>query len=305
MVKISIIIPLYNKAKYVTKCLASVKKQTFADFEVIIVNDGSTDNSVEIVNQFQDERIKLINKKNGGPSSARNRGIQEATGDWILFLDADDLLLPFALEYLYNLTLQNSGIDYFCCNYLLQIDGKFQLFSYRRFEGIVPSNFLFEFTGCLTDRPGSAMYRRELLLSHPFNESLRRFEDAEAQYELLNICKVYQSWVPIMISNRDASCAASFRKNIEEDFLGHLVFCGKSFWEKMQLYKLGQGIKKGYPQHVNRYPEINRLDYRLFAMIVNFIYSRKRIKWYKENPIRCDLFTEKYLLENTDYNALF
>lgn len=87
---ISVIIPLYNKEKSIAKAIESVLNQSFEDFELIIVDDGSTDRSVEIVKKFPDNRIKLVSQANAGVSAARNRGIHEAMGDYISFLDADD-----------------------------------------------------------------------------------------------------------------------------------------------------------------------------------------------------------------------
>lgn len=87
----SVIIPLYNKEQSIVKTIQSVLAQTFQEFEIVVVNDGSTDNSIERVKEFDDPRIRVINKPNGGVSSARNRGIKEASFDWIALLDGDDL----------------------------------------------------------------------------------------------------------------------------------------------------------------------------------------------------------------------
>lgn len=87
----SIVIPLYNKVNSIDNTLKSVCQQTYADFEIVVVDDGSTDNSSEAVRKCQDSRIRLISKQNGGVCSARNRGIQEARGEYIALLDADDL----------------------------------------------------------------------------------------------------------------------------------------------------------------------------------------------------------------------
>lgn len=101
MIMISVVIPLYNKAHTIVNTLNTVLNQTYQNFEVVIINDGSTDNGVEIIKQnFNDSRIKIINQKNAGVSVARNRGVKEAKGDWIAFLDADDEWLP---EYLSTL----------------------------------------------------------------------------------------------------------------------------------------------------------------------------------------------------------
>lgn len=88
---VSVVIPLYNKRNSITNTLKSVCEQTISCFEVIVVDDGSTDNSVEVVKQFDDSRIRLIQKENGGVCSARNRGIKEAKGEYIALLDADDV----------------------------------------------------------------------------------------------------------------------------------------------------------------------------------------------------------------------
>jgi len=86
----SIVIPLYNKAKSIANTIQSILGQSFADFELIIVDDGSSDDSVRVVNQFTDKRIRLIQKENGGVCSARNVGILHAQYDYIALLDADD-----------------------------------------------------------------------------------------------------------------------------------------------------------------------------------------------------------------------
>lgn len=92
MVKYSFIVPVYNTSKYLKKCLDSLVKQTFKDFEIIIVNDGSTDNSSNIISKYQDtyKNIKVINQKNGGLSMARNNGVKEADGEYLIFIDSDD-----------------------------------------------------------------------------------------------------------------------------------------------------------------------------------------------------------------------
>lgn len=91
---ISIIVPIYNVEKYLNKCLDSLINQTYKNIEIILVDDGSTDRCPEICDQYirKDNRIKVIHKKNGGLSSARNRGIKEAKGQYLLFIDSDDYI---------------------------------------------------------------------------------------------------------------------------------------------------------------------------------------------------------------------
>lgn len=96
--KVSIVIPLYNKAAYVRRALDSIAAQTFADFELIVVDDGSTDEGARLVTDYGDARFKLISQSNAGPGAARNTGIAHSEGEFIAFLDADDEWLPTYLE---------------------------------------------------------------------------------------------------------------------------------------------------------------------------------------------------------------
>lgn len=100
--KFSIIVPCYNLERYIGEALDSVLAQTFADYECIVVDDGSTDNSPRIVDEYaaRDSRIKVIHKPNGGEGSARNAGLDIAQGEWFIFLDGDDYLRNIALERL-------------------------------------------------------------------------------------------------------------------------------------------------------------------------------------------------------------
>ena len=100
--KISIIIPVYNAEDYIEPCLESIMSQDFLDYEVIVVDDGSTDRSGEICDRFaeRDPRFKVLHKVNGGVSSARNEGIEAAQGEYLMFVDSDDALLPGALKVL-------------------------------------------------------------------------------------------------------------------------------------------------------------------------------------------------------------
>lgn len=98
MYKFSVIVAVYNIEKYIKRCIDSLIKQTFDDYEIIIVNDGSTDSSLDIVNSYSDKRIKIFNKKNEGLSSARNKGIKEAQGEYCVFIDGDDFVDEDYLE---------------------------------------------------------------------------------------------------------------------------------------------------------------------------------------------------------------
>lgn len=107
----SIIIPIYNSSPFINTCVNSILKQTYKDFEIILVNDGSTDDSLEVCQKLKEcsNQIKIINKKNGGASSARNEGIKNSIGEYLLFVDSDDYWIdPLALEELRKNIQQNN-----------------------------------------------------------------------------------------------------------------------------------------------------------------------------------------------------
>lgn len=120
----SVVIPLYNKAEHIRLCLNSVLNQTFTDFEIIVVNDGSTDNSLNIVLSISSTKIRIIDKKNEGVSSARNVGIREAKGKFVAFLDADDYWLQDFLGELHQLHKNQPNAAILGTNYYFEQDAK-------------------------------------------------------------------------------------------------------------------------------------------------------------------------------------
>ena len=125
---ISLIIPVYNVENYLRQCLDSIINQTLKEIEIICINDGSTDSSKQILEEYalKDERIKIINQKNKGAGAARNSGIDAATGEYIGFVDSDDWVNLDAFEKLYNkITRENVDIVFSRYNYVFE-DGRIQ-----------------------------------------------------------------------------------------------------------------------------------------------------------------------------------
>ena len=104
--KVSVVVPIYNVEKYLPKCIETIQTQSYENLEIILVNDGSTDSCLKICEKYKkdDERIIIVNKKNGGLSDARNYGIEKATGKWITFIDSDDYVEKDYIETLINLS---------------------------------------------------------------------------------------------------------------------------------------------------------------------------------------------------------
>ncbi len=118
MNKISVVVPAYNAEKKIENCIQSILNQTYDNLEIVVVNDGSTDGTLDILKGLfnKDSRIKIVDIKNGGVSHARNTGIDNATGDYITFVDSDDTIEPGMYEYLINL-IDKYGVDIAHCSY--------------------------------------------------------------------------------------------------------------------------------------------------------------------------------------------
>ena len=101
MVKISVILTAFNEEKYIKKAIESILNQTLTDLELIVVNDGSTDNTLDIINSFDDDRLKLINHENMGPGASRNKALALAEGEYVMYLDGDDWYREDAMEIAY------------------------------------------------------------------------------------------------------------------------------------------------------------------------------------------------------------
>lgn len=119
MAEVSVIVPVYQVEQYIRPCVDSILAQTFTDFELILVDDGSTDRSGEICDAYarMDERVKVIHKENGGLSDARNKGMDRAVGNYFMFVDSDDYIAPTMLECLYQSILMEDA-DLAVCNFL-------------------------------------------------------------------------------------------------------------------------------------------------------------------------------------------
>lgn len=183
---VSVVVPAFNAGKYLEECLESLMAQTFKDFEVIIVDDGSTDNTAEIAEKYtrKDERFRLLSVPNGGVSAARNKGIEEARGDYMVFVDADDLLHPLALQEMRE-SMEESGADVCITDFTEGARPKFTQKKYRkqlfdRDEAV--SDILYQ--NKLHNSPCAVMMKRELLGSDiRFQEGIR-YEDLDIFYRL-------------------------------------------------------------------------------------------------------------------------
>lgn len=162
--KISIIIPVFNAESYLADCLNSVLTQTFTDFEVFCINDGSTDKSEDILKHYadMDSRFKVISKENRGVSVARNWGLDNADGEYVYFLDCDDRIHPQLLEHLYQ-AAQDNKADFSCCQF--QKVGEKQALDLKKYETVNSQIINNPFTEFINHRIGYNIWSKLYLRS--------------------------------------------------------------------------------------------------------------------------------------------
>ena len=188
-IAVSIIIPVFNTEKYLSKCLDSVCNQTLENIEIICIDDGSTDNSLSILKEYaeRDNRIKIISKKNEGQGVARNLGICQAKGEYIGFVDSDDFVTHNMFDTLYKKS-KKYNLDLVMCKVASfneiskEINDSLWYYSLGVFKGFQKNIFnhidTFEFTCVISVTPYNKLYKRELLINKSilFPENLI-FED--------------------------------------------------------------------------------------------------------------------------------
>ena len=190
MTKVSIIIPVYNSEKYLKKCLDSVKKQTERDFEAIIINDGSTDNSERIIETYlTDNRFKLINQKNHGIGYSRNKGIKESKGKYIVFIDSDDYIANNFLEIMLE-KIEKDNLDLVICDYIEENEETKE--KKKVFIPDLKNTTIKENPNLLLSinkSPWNKIYKKELIKNIKFPENLK-YEDTQFLCEALLIAKI-------------------------------------------------------------------------------------------------------------------
>ena len=206
--KFSIITPLYNKEKYIADTIDSVLAQTFKDYELIIVNDSSTDQSVEIVQSYTDSRICLYTKPNGGVSSARNYGIAKAKGEIVCFLDADDLWHATYLESL-NINIEKyPEAGFFCGAFECFRDNPTNVFlesnlkTIKRYESQIVDFFTESYSKGGSIALTSAVAVRKVILlqlDYIFLEGINMGEDVDLWFRIASITDTVYNNTPLMI----------------------------------------------------------------------------------------------------------
>lgn len=196
---ISVVIPLYNKAHTIVKTLNTVINQVYKDFEIIIVNDGSTDNGVKVIQEhFTDNRIRIINQENSGVSAARNRGVEESKGEWIAFLDGDDEWHTEYLLIMQSLIMKypNAGL-FLCAGLIHNANGKTSYRIASKYEyksGIID---LFQNPSIFSHTSGTIVNKTIFNKTHRFVLGMNKYEDYLVSQAIALISPVVYCGIPL------------------------------------------------------------------------------------------------------------
>jgi glycosyltransferase involved in cell wall biosynthesis len=258
-IKISVVIPMYNAEGTIKKTLNSILNQNYQDsIEVLIVNDGSNDNSENIVKDFIKNNtskinIKIFNQKNQGVSIARNKGITQAQGNWIAFLDSDDVWLNDKLKKQISVLKENQDIEFLGCNKDNEIYPFFNK-AKQTIYTLTAKNLIFKWFPATS----TILIKKEILLKVGlFNETLTHGEDIDLWLRLVNITKMY-------ILNKSLVSFGDGKRGYGESGLSANI----SKMHQGELFTL-----KG----VNKRGQINLLEYYIFYLWLSTKYIRRII----------------------------
>lgn len=240
---ISVIIPIYNKQKALKKCIDSVCNQSYTNWELLLIDDGSVDDSAKYIQSYlTDSRIHYFYKKNGGVSSARNLGIKKAKGEWIIFLDADDYFLPHALEHLFKTSIQK---DVLVCtsNFWMEYKnkkfkycwGKSHLIQYK-FRSLYFRNYF--------PRAGNTLFHISTLKNVSFDENLSRYEDLKFIFAIIQQNSIYYTKECVMVYSLDNIGLSKPSSDCSKDYIFCMEFEKHKFWRNIILTNLlNQGLR--------------------------------------------------------------
>lgn len=235
----SVVIPLYNKELSITKTIKSVLKQTFQDFEIVIIDDGSTDSSVEQVKTLKDDRIRLIHQKNQGVSAARNLGIEEANFEWIALLDGDDLWEPNHLEEITKMMEHFPNEKVFVTS--------FEYSDNRIFYKHSRDNSIFKIENYFKEAISEPLIWTSIIVFHKscidnvggFNKNLSHGEDLDLWARLSKKYNIIKSSVITAIYRTEAENRSISSRNLKRSLSYHIDLANSESIDEINYYKKG------------------------------------------------------------------
>lgn len=318
MTLVSVIIPVFNEEKTIERTIRSVLAQTFSEFELIIINDGSTDSSLETISSIKDRRLKVFSYENSGVAESRNRGITQATGEYITFLDADDLWTEDKLEAQLFALKNNcqASVAYSWTNYIDEYDQFLHRGSHATYNGNVYEELFVSYF--LENGSNSLIRTQTLAVVGGFNKSLSPAEDWDfylrlaERYQFVcvptvqilyrvsnnsassNILRMEKAGLQVL--NRALSCSPealqALKKKSSIEFYKYLIYrCFEVFQDKQKSFStisiLLQGVQTDSPL-------LKRIGKRgMFTIWSKLLWygvsfhlklAIKQQKWYRNNP---------------------
>ena len=284
MAIISIIIPLFNKELFIKQTLLSVLNQTFSEFEIIIINDGSTDKSVTIINDIDDKRITLYTTKNKGVSYARNYGISKANTDLIAFLDADDLWEPNHLENLHTLYTNFPNCGLYATNYHKQFFYGKKIKTH--FNGVSKDHFGIIDDYFLASTSDSIAWSSAVMIPKKIFHELGGFDEAMRSGQDTDL------WIRIALNKSIAfSAVASSNKIILEPEY-HLSYSSNRI-DRLRLFEKFKDVEISN-NSFKKYMNLNRFSVALERKIAGDFSSYIQLK--KEIDLKNLNFNQRLLL---------
>ncbi len=288
---VSIVIPLFNKETTILRAVNSVFSQTNKNFELIIVNDGSTDNSAKLVESLSgDDRIRLITQNNAGPGAARNRGIREAKTDLIAFLDADDEWLPGFLDAVLNLRVKFPDCEVFGTSFYisensapLYLSPVFSLYK-KDWEGIIPNYLDVILKGYPFNASSVAVSKSALERAGGFPEGIRYGCDVDTWIRLSFHSKIAFINTPYSIYHYEAENRSSLLyESMPEDYYPSIqlknsldrgeipplyIRSAKAFIAKQQINGAIEHLKKGENKHARKLLKSSFVNTKNFLSVI-------------------------------------
>ncbi len=314
-VAVSVVIPVYNTARYLKQCLDSLINQSLKDVEYIFVDDGSTDNSVDILEQYQkkDERIKILRQKNLYAGVARNNGIQEARGKYIMFLDSDDFFETNMLRDTYRYAEKNRA-EIVMFRYRLY-DEQLQTFTYKSFrsliwgrqfpKGVFSADDLGEnlFISC-NPAPWNKLYLREFLDAHQLRfQAVKKCNDTYFVYMSLAFAKrivmLNKAYVNYRINNQDSLQGA---RNMKRESYLNAAISLKNGLKEAGIF--GGGIKKSEVKFAQGFVNLSvQPPYTEEALQTLYIYAKEHMvpDLFESSADLQESYTAKNIHESSDF----
>lgn len=303
---ISVIIPSYNVEKYIGKCIESVINQTYLEIEIIIINDGSTDNTLSVCQEYalKDKRIKIINQDNKGIAEARNIGIAHANGEYICWIDSDDYMDKNIIKILYSL-IKDYSVDLAICDYIKGTDEKYE-FKYSKDDRVHLLNrekalakiYENNHSSFIMNASWAKLIKKQLYTDIKYPSQLL-FEDIYMSHKLIARCHsiAYVESPLYYYYQRDTSILG---KSFNEKKLHYLIALKEriSFFNDLNLKNIEELALKHY-LHSLIWEFSRAKDILKNKELVNKIVKEYR-KYY-----RFGIFNEKYKHETKLYMLLF